>query len=62
MKQDSKKLIPYISPVVEVIEYKTEDGFASPMLSVKNFEEFSELKNSDGDNTYGGEWLDILGE
>ena len=38
MKQDSKKLIPYVSPVVEVIEYKTEDGFASAMLSIKNYD------------------------
>ena len=60
MKQDSKKLIPYISPVVEVIEYKTEDGFASPMLNMKNYEEFSELTTASGDNTLGGEWLDIM--
>ena len=60
MKQESKKLLPYISPILEIIDYRTEDGFGSLLTLNEDSEEFSELTDVEGDNTLGGAWLDIM--
>ena len=60
MKQESKKLLPYISPILEIIDYRTEDGFSSLLTHNEDSEEFSEITDAEGDNSLGGEWLEIM--
>lgn len=60
MKQESKKLLPYIPPILEIIDYKTEDGFNSLLTLHEDSEEFSEITDAEGDNSLGGEWLEIM--